>query len=71
MKIAKKLNSSTHADQQFTQTPILHWSSDRGKLLIYGILGGFNRIIFTSVTNNYILSFSSFLNKVKVKMTGI
>ena len=28
-------------------------------------LGGFNRIIFTSVINNYILSFSSFLNKVK------
>ena len=33
-------------------------------------LGGFNRIIFTSVINNYIISFSSFLNKVKVKMSG-
>ena len=30
----------------------------------------FNWIIFTSVINNYILSFSSFLNKVKVKMKG-
>ena len=34
-------------------------------------LGGFNRIIFTSVINNYILSFSSFLIKVKVKMNGL
>ena len=33
-------------------------------------LEGFNRIIFTSVINNYILSFSSFLNKVKVIMNG-
>ena len=33
-------------------------------------LGGFNRIIFTGVINNYILSFSSFLNKVKVKING-
>ena len=33
-------------------------------------LGGFNRIIFTSVINNYILSFSSFLNKVKVEING-
>ena len=33
-------------------------------------LDGFNRIIFTSVINNYILSFSSFLDKVKVKMIG-
>ena len=33
-------------------------------------LGGFNRIVFNSVINNYILSFSSFLNKVKVKMNG-
>ena len=33
-------------------------------------LGGFNRIIFTSVVNNYILYFISFLNKVKVKING-
>ena len=32
-------------------------------------LGGFNQIIF-SVINNYILSFSSFLDKVKVKING-
>ena len=34
-------------------------------------LGGSNWIIFTSVINNYILSFSSFLNKVKVKINGL
>ena len=33
-------------------------------------LDGFNRIIFTTVIKNYILSFSSFLNKAKVKMNG-
>ena len=33
-------------------------------------LVGFNRIIFTSVINNYVLSFSSFLNKEKVKING-
>ena len=32
--------------------------------------GGFDRIIVTSVMNNYVSSFSSFLNKVKVKMNG-
>ena len=34
-------------------------------------LGGFNRIIFTSVISKYVLSCSSFLNKVKDKKEWI
>ena len=33
-------------------------------------LGGFNRIIFINVINNYVLSFNSFLNKVRDEMNG-
>ena len=57
---------------------ILNWKMSSGSgnnlnswgLPQKGDLGGFNWIIFTSVINNYILSFSSSLNKVKVKMNG-